>query len=81
MPKTTFNNHVTTKSKSFQVGLPTVFTETEEKLLVEYIIGLSKIGYGIDINNLQIIVKNLIIQLNKDTPFKNSTPGLDWIYG
>ena len=81
IPKTTITNHTSFKSKSFIVGRPTVFSEDEERILVEYIVSLAKIGYGLDINNLQVIVKNVVVEMQKITPFKDSTPGLDWIYG
>ena len=81
VPKTTITNHITNKSKDFRLGRPTAFTETEEKLLVDYVVALAKIGYGLDIYNLQIMIKNVVLEINKKTPFKDSTPGLDWIYG
>jgi hypothetical protein len=81
IPKTTITNHTSFKSKSFIVGRPTVFSEDEECFLVEDIVALAKIGFGLDIHNLQVIVKNVFVEMQKITPFKDPTPGLDCIYG
>ena len=39
VPRSTLNNHITGKSKGCKRGRPTAFSETEEKVLADYIKG------------------------------------------
>ena len=81
IPRQTIENHIKDKVKSFSRGRPTTFSEEEEKALVDYYVELAKSGFGLDIESLQSFVQNYAKKLEKQTPFKNGMPGVDWIHG
>ena len=81
IPRTTINNHVIGNTCGFKVGRPTLFSYTEEFMLVKLLLSLSIWGFGICIAELTQIVKNYAIHLGKPKLFKNGVPGRDWLLG
>ena len=81
MPRSTLNNHISGRSKSFKRGRPTAFSENEEKVLAEYLKGLSNIGFGLDKQSLAFVANNYAKELGKAHVFKPNGPGMDWMNG
>ena len=81
IPRQTLVNHLKKKSLSTVKGRPTVFNTDEERTIVDHLIALSKIGYGLDQIQLQKVLQSFVIRSGKVNPFKNNMPGFDWIYG
>ena len=80
VPRSTIVNHINGKSKSFKVGRKTALTETAERALVRMILYMSDIAFGLDGDNIRLVVANFVKEKNLSTPFKNGIPGKDWLY-
>jgi hypothetical protein len=81
IPQSTFRNHLKEKSSSTVGGRPPVFRFDEESIMVDYLISLSKMGHGFDTMSFKQVIKDFVVKFKKETPFKNNTPGKDWITG
>lgn len=75
--------HDTIKGKyaTNRTGPRTVLSESEEKRLSDWVIHMSKIGYGRTRQELLVTVKNILDADGRKTPFKDNKPGKDWYYG
>ncbi|XP_046568265.1 uncharacterized protein LOC124276668 [Haliotis rubra] len=62
-------------------GHKTVFSETEENRLADWVVDMSRIGYGRTREELLTTVQNILDVDNRVNPFKNNKPGKDWFYG
>ena len=80
VPRTTINNHVLGKSKSFTRGRKPVLSQTAERDLVRILLTCSEWGFGLDMDTARLAVGNYVKANNLKTPFKNGIPGVDWIY-
>jgi len=80
VPRQTIANHVKNPLSKIGAGRTTVFTPEQEQKLVQIIIILSQMFVALDIAGFSVLVKNYVRQLNLKTPFKNDTPGKDWVY-
>ena len=76
IPRMTIVNRLNEKSKSSIRGRP-----EEEKIIVDHLIVLSKMGFGLDKLQLQMLIKSFVFKFDKVTPFKDNKPGEDWING
>ena len=81
IPRTTIQNHLHFKSKSFDVGRKPTLTHGQEENIVDLLCDLSDWGFGADVDALVLIVRNFVREKKLLTPFKNDTPGPDWVYG
>ena len=81
VPSSTIRNHVNKKSTSTVRGKPSTFTHDEEKVMVDYLVALSKFGIGLDVPTLQKVVQDYVKSTKRETGFKDDKPGKDWIFG
>ena len=59
-------------------GPPTVLTASEESRLVEYCLGMVKIGYGKTKEEITSIVQRIIQEEGRETQFREGRPGKKW---
>ena len=59
-------------------GPDTVLTVAEEDKIVEYIMHMSRIGYGRTKEHVTNIVKEILEKEGRPNPFKNNVPGKKW---
>ena len=59
-------------------GPPTVLTATEETMLCEWLLEMSRIGYGRTTEELKLVVKRILDKDGRPNPFCDNTPGYDW---
>ena len=59
-------------------GPDTVLTAAEEEKIVEYIVHMSKIGYGRTKENVSRIVQKILVEEGRPKPFKDNLPGRKW---
>ena len=71
IPRTTIQNHLQAKSKSFDIGRKPALTRFQE----ENIVDLSDWGFGADVDALIRMVRNFLREKKLPTLFKNDTPG------
>jgi hypothetical protein len=81
VPKSTIRNHLNETSSSTVRGRPPVFTSDEESVIVDFLINISKMGYGLDIGSFRKVIKDFVVKFQKDSPFRDDMPGKDWISG
>ena len=62
-----------------KVDVETLFTESEEKLLVEHVKYMASIGYGYNKSGVQYMARDYAISLNKSVKPKNSLSN-SWFY-
>lgn len=60
-------------------GRGTVLTKEEEKYIVDALIFTANCGYPLDRKDLQYMVHSYVQSVGRKTPFKNDTPGYDFI--
>ena len=80
IPRMTIVNHLNGRCKGFRRGRHPVFTTSQERKIVEILHTMADMAIPLDSTGLRNVVKNFVIELNINTPFKNNTPGLDWVY-
>ena len=63
--------------RSRKYGPPTVLNPKEEQLLVDYLLAMCDLGYGLT----SIALRLKVYEITKDrwTPFRNGIPGKDWM--
>lgn len=62
-------------------GGPTVFTQEEERIIIESATTCGDWGFPISIEDLQMITKSFLDSHGRREPrFKENTPGRDWVY-
>lgn len=82
VPKTTVLDTLKEKYKNpGNIGGPTILTNSEEMLLVKWIIELGEVGFPITKTQLLESVCKLINNLGRKNPFKNGQPGKKWYNG
>ena len=81
IPRTTINNHLQGKSATFTLGRSPALTRNQEEEIVNHLCILSDWAFGADEDSLVTIVRDFVREKKLHTPFKNDTPGPDWIYG
>lgn len=59
-------------------GPSATLTQAEENALVEYIMKMSKIGYGLTKSQLFDEVESIIKEDGRPNPFKDDRPSRDW---
>ncbi|XP_050400998.1 uncharacterized protein LOC126817869 [Patella vulgata] len=80
IPKSTLHDKL--KEKTPLIPIPrTILSPDEENILAEWVINMSKIGYGRTKCELLAKVKSILDKDTRITPFKNNMPGKDWYYG
>jgi hypothetical protein len=81
VPKSTIiDKHYGKSSLHSRSGPKSVLSETDENIIVEWLINMAKIGYGQTRQQLLSAVKKVMDQDGRQTPFKNNLPGKDWFY-
>ena len=80
MPESALRNrtreNVTLDTK---VGVETLFTESEEKLLVDYVKYMASIDYGYNKSGVQYMARDYVISMNKSVKSKDSISN-SWFY-
>ena len=75
----TLYDHVTC---SVVYGMPlgpnTVLTTAEESMLADWLLDMSRIGYGRSCEELRLVVKKISDQDKRQNPFTDNIPGLVW---
>ncbi|CAG2246721.1 unnamed protein product [Mytilus edulis] len=61
-------------------GPSPVLFDSEEEMLVHWVIDMAKIGYGQTRQQLLYTVKTILDHDGRKTPFKDNLPGKDWLY-
>ena len=82
VPRSTILNHVSGKTKGYNVGRPRVFNAEQELLIVDFVLALSEYGYPPDRSKKKKIAANFADKF--DLKFKNDEkwkPGEDWLTG
>lgn len=81
VPRTTIYDKVHGKSEvESRQGPNTVLSPAEETRLANWLIEMSKIGYGRSKQELLETVKLIIKEDGRKNPFKEGRPGKDWYY-
>ena len=62
-----------------KLGVETLFTESEEKLLVDHLKYMASIGYGYNKSGVQYMARDYAISLNKSVKSKDSLSN-SWFY-
>ena len=62
-----------------KVGVETLFTESEKKLLVDHVKYMASIGYDYNKSGVQYMAREIVISLIKSVKFKNSLSN-PWSY-
>ena len=57
------------------LGSRPVLSKSEEESLVQYVVGMAKIGYPLTRGNLASQVKKILDEDSRSTPFTNNLPG------
>ena len=78
IPRQTCYDIKSKKYKSHNVGSSTYLDITVEKLLANAIVQLSLWGFGLNIIQVQNIVRDYLISSGTPNRFKNNTPGKKW---
>ena len=78
VPKSTLSDASKSKYKSNKMGRNTTLDTDIENLLVTSMISLASWGFGLELLDLQIIIRDYLIQSGIKTIFKNSMPGRMW---
>ena len=77
IPASTLADHVNGRILHRKKGPPTVFTQSEEKALEEYILKMQEYGYPLSIDQLRLKVAEII--QDRVTPFRDGILGYGWI--
>ncbi|PIK37236.1 hypothetical protein BSL78_25928 [Apostichopus japonicus] len=79
IPRSTLQDKVKGRSPVVAKSGPSAtLTQAEENALVEYIMKMSKIGYGLTKSQLFDEVESIIKEDGRPNPFKDDRPGRDW---
>ena len=79
IPKSTLYDYASGRIKvGSRHGPDTILTAAEEKVLVDYLIHMSKIGYGRTRQHVIQAVKSILDKDGRKNPFINNTPGRKW---
>lgn len=79
VPKTTLIDTMREKyTKPGNIGGPTVLTENEENILVDWVVQMGEMGFPVTKSQVLESVGKLVKNLNRETPFKNNIPGKKW---
>ena len=79
IPKSTLALYKSGKSQiGIKPGQVPILSADEEKALVEYVLHMSRIGYGRTKEQLQDIVHEILKKDGRPNPFKNDRPGDKW---
>lgn len=80
IPKTTLLDYLNEKHPR-NVGAPTVLTNQEEQLLIQWIIDMGERGFPVSKSQIIESVGNLVKNLGRENPFKHVKPGDKWYVG
>ncbi|CAG2220263.1 unnamed protein product [Mytilus edulis] len=81
VPKTTIIDKLNGRSSlQARSGPSPVLFDSEEEMLVHWVIDMAKIGYGQTRQQLLYTVKTILDHDGRKTPFKDNLPGKDWLY-
>lgn len=79
IPRATLQDHVSGKVEiGSRCGPPTILSPEEEKILVQYVFDMSKIGYGQTKRQLLEMVQKIVEKDGRKTLFTNGRPGKCW---
>ncbi|XP_074651252.1 uncharacterized protein LOC141910034 [Tubulanus polymorphus] len=80
--RTSLRRHLEAYRRGEEIKKPggqTVLTAEEEELVVHSLQILSDWGFGLDRNDIRLIVRDFIRGLGRKNQFKGDLPGLDWM--
>ncbi|KAH3787296.1 hypothetical protein DPMN_165417 [Dreissena polymorpha] len=80
IPKTTLHDRVKRKYASATIGAKTVLSP-EENTIEQWAVQMSRIGYGRARRELAHIVKQILDEDGRKTPFVNNILGRKWMEG
>lgn len=83
VPRTTLRNKLSGKcpvESHRHCGPDSILGESNEKLLVDWLLNCAKMGFPIDREGLLHSVRKLVDASNIKTPFVNNKPGKKWYY-
>ena len=79
IPKSTLSLYVAGKLKvGAKCGPTSILTAEEEQKLVDYVVHMSKIGYGCTRDQLLEIVHKMVVKDGRKNPFTNDKPVIKW---
>jgi len=81
IPRSTIQNHIKGLSTGFRVGRPPLFSEDQEKVLVDFTIQLSEYGYPASKSKLKRIAHSYAEICRIKIKGEKWKPGEDWLYG
>ena len=76
IPRSTIENHLRGKANGFEAGRPPLFSEEQEKLILDFIVKLSKCPSN---KELFQIAKQFACQYEVKLKDRDWTPGDDWL--
>jgi hypothetical protein len=78
IPKSTIKDNIT-KEEPTPIGRPTVLTDTEEKMLLEYVEILATWGFPMDGEDIRYFVKSYLDKKGVKTRFADNLPTYQWL--
>ena len=78
IPKSSLRDHLSGKTKSRKIGAKTILTKEEERLIIEFMDEMVKIGQPLTLHMLKLKVAEICQGIL--TPFKDGIPGNNWLY-
>lgn len=62
-------------------GPPTIFTPEEEQLIVNYLVTMSDMGFGLSRDNVIALAYTIAERIERDNPFRDGHAGRGWLDG
>lgn len=81
IPHSTLHDRIRNPHKHPRPGKPTVLSQSEEILIVNYLVNLMDSGYNVNNNTLKNIVHEIIRNDGRTHPFKEDGPHRHWFGG
>lgn len=79
IPRSTLQFKIKNPHTKDKCGPNTILTETEENLIVSWIINLAKKGFPRNIDGIVSSVQDFLTDVPRPNPFKNNRPGDGWV--
>ena len=81
IPRSTIQNHVDGKSSGFRVGRPPLFSDEQEKLLVDLVIQLAEWGHPLEREEFKSTAEHFAKTIGISHNGTLWSPGDDWLRG
>lgn len=75
----TLHDHACGIAHGLRKGPQPVLSVAEEQVLEDWLVEMSKIGYGRTKQQLQQVVRDILQKERRQNPFKDNMPGRKWV--